>query len=260
MPCRFLAAFFLCVAALFAASFRLYLTDGTYQLVREYEVSGNRVRFYSIERSEWEEIPASLADLKRTVEEQAAREESARKDAEEAAAAERLEREQRAEREKVPADPGVYLVMGGDLKPIQQAESKVSNSKGRWVLKSLAPLPIVSGKASVELDGEHSANAIGSAEPEFYIRLASDERFGILRLWPKWGARVVQKWSIAPVTHEVAEAQQEIECFRQQADEGVYKLWPAKSLDPGEYAVVEWTQGKRNIQIWDFSTRMGRSK
>lgn len=56
-----LAALF--VGSVWAANVKLFLTDGTWHWVREYQVLADRVRYYSVERSDWEEIPLSLADL-----------------------------------------------------------------------------------------------------------------------------------------------------------------------------------------------------
>jgi len=38
-------------------------------------------------------------------------------------------------------------------------------------------------------------------------------------------------------------------------EEEVYKIWPVKPLTPGEYAVYQYTEGKGNIQVWDFAWR-----
>src|ERR1700678_4157566 len=41
---------------------RLVLKDGTYQVVSKYQRVGDRVRYLSAERGQWEEMPADLVD------------------------------------------------------------------------------------------------------------------------------------------------------------------------------------------------------
>src|ERR1035437_3207125 len=78
---RALIALFVLTLAVFAANIKLSLKDGGFHLVREYQVRSDRVRYYSVERSQWEEIPLDLVDLKRTRTEASAREEKLEKDA-----------------------------------------------------------------------------------------------------------------------------------------------------------------------------------
>jgi hypothetical protein len=261
---KVLLAFLLLGVTAWAANLKLYLKDGSFQLVREYKVESDRVRFYSVERSQWEEIPLSLIDLKRTESEAATRQEAIEKETKLVTEEEKIERQTRQEISRIPQDPGVYWLEGNEAKVLKQAESTVHNNKGRSVLRALAPVPLVSGKAAVELDGLHSENVFSNPEQEFYIQLSDVERFGIARLTPKTevkggkktGVRVVENLTIMPVTKEVQEDQDMVDSFQNQlTPDGLYKIWPKDPLPPGEYAVVEFTSGKVNIQVWDFAIK-----
>jgi hypothetical protein len=244
--------FFLAFSA-FAANIRLYLKDGDYHVVREYKLEADRVRYYSVERGDWEEIPVELVDLKRTETEVAERKTAIEEEAKLLSAEDKAERERANEIAKVPQGPGVHLVVGDKIYTMKAAESEVHTSKGRSILKVMAPIPIVSGKGAVELKGDHSLNKVSSSRPEFYISPSAEERFGIIRLKPEKGMRIVERLTTAPVINEVTEEQDQVEIFRQQVDTDLYKIWPIKPLEPGEYAVMEYTEGKVNIQVWDFA-------
>ena len=243
----------LIAAALAAPNIRLYMKDGEYHLVREYKVEGDRVRYYSVERGDWEEIPLDLVDVKRTESEVAERNKAREEEAKLLTAEDKAERERAEEIARVPQGPGVHWVDGKKLAPLKPAESKVHNNKTRSVLKVLTPVPILSGKGTVEIDGEQAALRIAAERPEFYIRLSAEQRYGIFRLTPQKGVRIVEKVQFVPVTKEILEEPTPVEIFRQQVDDGLFKIWPAKPMEPGEYAVVEYTEGKLNLQIWDFS-------
>lgn len=237
---------------LFAGNFRLYLRDGGYHAVSEYKVEGDRVKYYSIERSDWEEIPLALVDLKKTEFERKEVEEKRSADAAAQDAEDEAERALAKEISRVPVDPGVYAVEGEKLRTLPIAEVKLVTDKKRSVLKAMSPIPIVTGKATIEADGEKSANVISERRPEFYLRQSAEERMSIVRMGAKKGARIVEKVTIIPITKEMVEEQDQVEIFRRQFAEGLFKVWPTKDLEVGEYAVVQYTDGKASPQVWDF--------
>jgi hypothetical protein len=254
---KFWLAIAVLACAAWAANVKLYMKDGSYQLVREYQVQSDRVRFYSVERADWEEIPLDLVDLKRTQSEAAAREAQFARDNQDLADEEKAEHEFEHERRSIPQDPGVYWLEADKAKVLPIAESSVHTNKGRSVLAKLSPIPMVSGKATLELQGAHSANVFTDPNQEFYIQLSETERFGFVKLAPgKGGVRIVENLTIIPVTKEVVEEPVIVESFQKELDSsGLYKIWPREAFPPGEYAVVEFTEGKLNIQVWDFAIK-----
>ncbi len=251
MALRFIILIALAGAAL-AANGRLYLKDGDYQIVREYQVLADRVRYFSTERGDWEEIPLELVDLERTKKDAAERQAAVEADAKEQDVEDKAIKAERKEAASVPLGPGVYFVEGEKIQTLPLAETSVNSSKGRTVLKVLAPIPIVPGKSTAEIKGETAAFRPPGVKPEFYIRLSDDERFGIIKLTRKKNVRLVEIVSILPVTNEVIEDLKLVATFKKQVSERTYKVWPEQPLEPGEYALVQYSEGALNWQIWDF--------
>jgi hypothetical protein len=253
---RCVLLFLALTVALWAANVKLYLKDGSYHIVREYKVQSDRVRFYSVERSDWEEIPLDLVDIKRTESEATARQAQLEKDAKVISEEEKLEREIQKEVQRIPQDPGVYWLEGDQTKILKVAEVTVKTNKGRSILARMAPIPVVAGKGTLELQGAHSQNIFTNPEQEFYIQLSQEQRFGLVKLTPKGGVRIVENLTFMPITKEVVEEPIIVDIFRKQlTGDGLYKIWPKTPLEPGEYAVVEYTDGKLNMQVWDFAIK-----
>ena len=145
----------------------------------------------------------------------------------------------------------MYRLEDGQLRIFQAAECTLHNSKGRNIVRVL--VPVVSGKATLDTPGEHSQNIVRESTPEFFLQLSETENFGIIKLTPGKGVRVVETMSILPVVKEMEEERTLVQTFTKQlSDNGLYKIWPQDPLPQGEYAVVEFTDGKDNIQVWDF--------
>ena len=167
---------------------RLYLKDGSFQLVTSYRVSGDRVRYVSAERGgETEEIPLKLVDLAAT--EKYAREHTLGPDGLRAAPAldpelvrEEAEREELAP-EVAPAEaPGLRLapedsVLGFDtyrdtpeLVPMVQTDGSVNRLAGHDEIRRDVN-PLAASHGLVVLKGEKADVQMHDTKPEFYLRL-----------------------------------------------------------------------------------------
>lgn len=242
---------------LLADTFKLYLKDGDYHVIREYQVLADRIRYYSTERGDWEEIPKELVDLDKTERERSEKQGAAKREAEQENQEEQAEHAQRREIESIPINPGTYYEEGDQVKALTMADYKVITDKKRQALKILSPVPLIPGKASVVIQGDHSKFVVNEPRPEFFFRLAKEERFGIVRLTPKKTVRIVENISVIPVAKQNIEEQKQVDTFQQELASGLYKVWPEKPLTPGEYAVIEFTQGEIELLIWDFAYEPG---
>jgi predicted CoA-binding protein len=250
---RYVIFFFALAALLSAANLKLYLKDGGFQLVREYKVEGDRIIYYSVERSDWEEMPVALVDLKKTEGEASSRKEKSDKITQQLTEEDEARRELQKEILKIPQDPGVYRLDADQLQIFKLADATAHNDKRRMILKDIAPLPVVAGKSTIEIPGEHAWITLHDPRPEFFIQLSLQDSYAIVKVTPKGGVRIVERLTIAPVVNEIEEARDAVEIFSKQlTDSGLYKIWPQEALGKGEYAVVEYEEGKSNPRVWDF--------
>jgi hypothetical protein len=168
-----------------ATNHRLILKDGTYQLVRKYEVVGDRVRYISIERSgDWEELPESLVDWNATrkwerdhaVVEAAspAMKEAEDIDKEETAAREQAKarRPEVAKGLELPDEDGVFALdtFQGSPELVEMLPNELgANAKTKHGLSTLNPM--AGSNASLELNGAHAKVHLHVNDPVLYLSL-----------------------------------------------------------------------------------------
>jgi hypothetical protein len=265
---------------------RLILTDGSYQSVTKYEIKGDRVRYLSAERGEWEELPKSMVDWPAT--EKYAKERAAGAAPPEAAALEKEIEEEKANEEalsphvlpglQLPEEGGVFLLDtyegNPELVPLEQRGGAVNKNMKRNILRA-AVNPIASSHQTVEVPGKHAPMQAHVAVPALYINidrgedqpesetpaeakpkepepLPPQDRFKIVRLETKGDKRVVGDIKIA-VYGKISQDAKFVATTAQPMTGGWVKITPTESLASGEYAVVEML-GKEgmNLYVWDF--------
>jgi hypothetical protein len=255
---RVLLLLVLSAVLLFGETFKLYLKDGSYHWTRDYKRDGDRITFYSTERSQWEQIPVDLVDLTKTEAERSAKVQEAVAETRAEDEEDKAERALRRELAAIPMEPGAYFMRNKKVETLQLADYQIVTDKKRQALKILSPIPLVPGKAVVVIKGSRAKFVIGDERPEFYFRRDKQERFTIVKVTPtKKDTRIVENLSIAPIVNQASEERKEIPVFQQDMGNGLFKLWPEKPITPGEYAIVQFgtddDPSSVDLLVWDFA-------
>jgi hypothetical protein len=253
------------------ATKHLILKDGSYQAVTKWEVKGDRVRYFSAERGQWEELPESLVDWKATneYEKNAASEknselENALKEDAEDAAAENAASPEVASGIRLPNGGGVFLLETFKNQPqldeLVQTNSEINKNTGKNILRATIN-PIASAKQSIELKGAHARVQSHTGTPEIYIDIDSDtqtekleltDHFRIARLAGKKDMRVLGNLKVSMVG-KVSQEGSFVKTAAEKAGGDWVRVKPLEPLPPGEYAVVEMlTPKEMNLYVWDF--------
>jgi hypothetical protein len=258
---------------------KLVLKDGSFQLVRDYQRNGERVRYMSAERGDWEEIPAAMVDWGAT--EKAAAAEQAAEDA----LAKKLHAQEQAQKIEtvmdvdaslqvapgvfLPPGEGMFLIDGKSVKPLEQVGSQIKTDKKQYLKQVLSPIPIVPGKQNVQIPGSRASIRVTNGQAEFYLREApadpdrttpivkssrpgeSGPEVELVRATVKGNKRQLE--SIKSLFGEQLEQKRDsISIQRWEIAPTVFRFTVSEPLPPGEYALAEILQDGMNLFVWDF--------
>jgi len=253
---------------------RLILKDGSYELISRYEIHGDRVRYFSSERGDWEELPSSLIDWNAT--EEFARKEGRQADERKGEALEQAARERSEEEAHTPlAAPGVritspdvvYLldVYEGryQLNPLRQNGADLNRNTGGNILRGVIN-PIAGPRQKLELKDLNARVQSHVQTPSIFFPIdPTDPSLGydsktarnhlrLVRCEEKKDKRIVGVINIAlygKVSHKADYLDADVE----PVSDYWVKVTPSAPLKPGEYALVEFDgKGAMNQFVWDF--------
>ena len=263
---------------------RLILTDGTYQLATKWEIKGERVRYLSAERNEWEEVPNSMVDWAAT--DKYEKDRATGKPTPEAVA---LDKELEAERQadearsphvapglRLPDDGGVILLDTFQTQPqlveLQQSSGELNkNMKGNILRATINP--IAGSKQIIELPGSHAKIQAHVTVPAIYVNLEQQDQLNKATQiaekprksncpgtgFASYICKAPTKTSVRSETSKIAfygkvsQEQNVVTTTASRITGGWVKITPSGDLEPGEYAVIELL-GKdgMNLYVWDF--------
>jgi len=251
-----------CACQALGASQKLFLKDGTYQLVSSYEVNGDRVRYYSVERSAWEEIPLSLVDLEATKRAQEQEKAAQKKQLDEGRAIlqQRFDKPDETGFEiapgiHLPPDEGIYAFDGTRVIRLIQSTAEVVTDKRRAAFAMAMPGHVLKAHVILELPGPRAAVRIQHAMPSFYVQFPEGlgTRVELVPVKVVNESRVVEKLEASKAgLGKATDVPAAIPLERTQLAPGLYCLKLLHPLDAGEYALGDISDQGANLVLWPF--------
>jgi len=241
---------------------KLVMKDGSSQLVSSYEIKGDRVRYFSVDRSEWEEIPASQIDWPATKAAEAAEAKDdealrAKIKADQAAATAMMPLDVDASLEVLPGiflppGEGFFILDGHAIFPLKQSEAVAKNSKGQMLKRMIVPVPVIPARTSVDLPGRRASFRITSRTPEFYFRTkdAVEPQIELIRAQIKGDRRHIE--NVDSLFGQHTNNGKTVGMQLWPVAKGVYRFTLSQALAPGEYALAEFTSEGMDLFVWDF--------
>jgi hypothetical protein len=249
---------------------KLVLKDGSFQIVRSYERQGDRVRYYSVERSAWEEIPYDMVDWEATKRAEADEERRNREEIERIRAAQAVERASEIDVDAsievvpgvfLPSGEGLWAVEGRSLSQLKQAAADVKLDKGRVFEQVISPIPVIPSRHRVQIPGKRATLRLTTNQPEFYMRTA-DAREPVLeavRAEVKGDKRQIEQIS-TNIAGQQSAKKNTISLQSWKVARGVYRFTLSQSLEPGEYVLEEILPQDEGVNpglgisllVWDF--------
>ncbi|HEX4031416.1 MAG TPA: hypothetical protein VHX20_13685 [Terracidiphilus sp.] len=165
---------------------RLILKDGSYQVVREYKIQGDRVHYFSQERGDWEDLPVELVDWDATrkweQDHAGVDGEGASPAMQEAAAIDKEEADERSDDKarmpevarglELPDEDGVFVLdtYQGTPELVELTPKDLRmNSRTHHGLGVLNPL--AGEKEGLEIEGAHAKVHLHVNDPAIYLSL-----------------------------------------------------------------------------------------
>jgi hypothetical protein len=242
---------------------KLILKDGSFQVVREYHREGDSVRYYSVERSAWEEIPADLVDWAATQKGEAEQDAADKKLVAKLKAADLAARTANIDADSsyevregllLPDAVGLYALSGTQIVTLQQTLAASHLNKARTVERVASGVALIPQKHDLEIPGKHANLRVSPNDLEFYFRTADGKPpdMELLRTVIQGDRRKLEAMSTNVVGINNYKGS-DIRIQIWDAAEGLYRFTVEQALTPGEYALVQNdAEGNVSLYIWDF--------